>query len=69
MWQRSLLCVLRCLGVIMLFSVRGVHTEVNMAHLTLLDPEKRAQVVTIIEEATKHAEKEHKKKVWGVCEG
>ena len=55
----------------------GHGAEVNNAHLTLLDPEKRAQVIAIIDEATKHAEKEHKKHVrtagggelWVLCYG
>ena len=43
-----------------------VRPEVNNAHLALLDAEKRTQVQSIIDEATKFAEKEHRKKV-GCC--
>ena len=39
----------------------------NNAHLALLDAEKRTQVQSIIDEATKFAEKEHRKKV-GSCD-
>ena len=45
------------------FPLAYVFEEVNNAHLTLLDAEKRAQVIAILDEAKKHAEKEHKKKV------
>ena len=48
--------------------------EVNNAHLALLDPDRRTQVQSIIDESTKFAEKEHRKKVrggalsfYGVC--
>jgi hypothetical protein len=43
--------------------VLATDAEVKNAHLTLIDPEKRASIVMVIEEATKHAEKEFKKKV------
>jgi hypothetical protein len=37
--------------------------EVNNAHLALLDAERRSKVQAIIDESTRFAEKEHKKKV------